>query len=106
MVFLLRLKTFYNSLNVSVIQKNQEEQCFVAVIRHSWAAQCFVYVLEALPLRITRQTQEMIKNYLIGWKWLEIFLLIIINTYANICCMLEPNEIVCLYVDVVIYFIL
>ena len=77
------LETFYNSLNVSVIQKNQEEQCIVAVIRHSWAAQRFVNVWEALPVRMTRQTQKMIKIYPIGWRCLGILhtILIIIDIY-------------------------
>ena len=40
--------------------------------KHGWAIQCFVYVWEALPVRMNRQKQEMIKIYPIGWKCLEI----------------------------------
>ena len=76
-----------------MIQTNQEKQCIVAVIRHGWAIQCFVYVWEAWPVKMNRQKQEMIKIHPIGWKCFGIAcILIIINTYDNICCMLDQQN--------------
>ena len=65
------------------MQKNQEEQCILAVIRHGWAIQCFVYVSVALPVRMNRQKQEMIKIYPIGWKCLGI---VCIPNYKQCIC--------------------
>ena len=68
----LKVTVLHKKCRYYAIQKNQAEQCILAVMRHGWAIQCFVYVWEALPVRMNRQKQEMIKIYPIGWKCLEI----------------------------------
>ena len=79
----LKVTVLHNKMWMTAIHKNQEKQCIVAVIKHGWAIQCFVYVWKALPVRMNRQKQEMIKIYPIGLKCLGIACIPNYNQYIR-----------------------